>query len=121
MLNLFLTLILCSFSKNGSFNKPSRYSANMIIIIPPILPSHSWIKYDDCESIVFKSTPSSANTTENPRTKKRLLRNILTLADEDVSPRLVPERYAKKPGIKGRTHGLRNETIPPMNAAIKLT
>ena len=62
---------------------------------------------------VLSSTPKRAKTTENPRTKKTLLRKILSL---DGFCTDVPERYAKNPGIRGRTQGLKKEITPAKNA-----
>jgi hypothetical protein len=63
--------------------------------------------------MVLSNTPSAANTKENPNTKKILFTNI--------SRRLAcapPARYARNPGIIGKTHGERNDTIPATNATV---
>ena len=40
---------------------------------------------------------------------------------EFASDVLIPDRYERKPGIRGRTHGDRKDTIPAINAMIKVT
>jgi len=88
--------------------------ANIIIINPLILPSHTLTTYDEFESIVFKSKPNTANTTENPDTKNTLLRIVCAL--EGIFSDVLPDIYAINPGIIGNIHGLKKEINPANNA-----
>jgi len=88
--------------------------ANKIIINPPILESQFWTEYETLSSTVLSKTPSDAKISENPITNAALFRKIFNLAFSFVVD--VPDKYARKPGIMGKTHGLTNDTIPATNA-----
>lgn len=93
------------------------WNANMIIMSPLILPSHTLTAYDDAESAVLSNNPSTANMTENPNTKNTLLRKVCVL--DGIFSVVLPDMYAMNPGIIGNMHGLKNETNPA-NTATKM-
>ena len=85
---------------------------NIIIIIPPIQFSHICTVIDIFLNIPFSNTPIIAKITLNPKTKKTLFKKYLVL--ELVS---LPAKYAKKPGTRGNTQGLKKDIRPAIKAA----
>jgi hypothetical protein len=71
---------------------------------------------------LFKITPNTANTRENPRTKYTVFKNIFNLVaffslrncpDEScISLSVVPDRYAIKAGKTGKMHGEKKDPAP---------
>jgi hypothetical protein len=86
-------------------------------MMPPIRASHTWTSFANACRTVFSKIPRRAKTTENPKTKNRLLRKICFCFDR-VSARETPARYVKNVGMIGSIHGDKNETSPAMNATI---
>src|SRR5882724_10947897 len=107
---------LWSDSRKGIWNNPVRYKPKKMTITPPIRESHCCTSYAACASAPFKSTPSIAKTTEKPSTKKKLFKNIAIREGFVVLEDVSPARYARNPGMIGKTQGERNDTTPATNA-----
>jgi hypothetical protein len=79
---------------------------------------------------LFRITPKTANTRENPRTKYTVFKKIFNLVaflslsdcrDEScISLSVVPDRYAIKAGKIGNIHGEKKDPAPA-SAEIRIT
>ena len=80
-----------------------------MITLPPTYPSQIFALCANGAKSELRSTPISEKTTAKPSTKNTVLRKM---RPREAAPPLVPARYDKNPGMSGKTHGDKNETMP---------
>lgn len=98
---------------------------NNMTIVPAITfkLSTNWFTFSDNTLLII--TPKVEKTIENPKTKNIVFMRMLILFilflnvwSPLISFNVVPEIYAKNPGIIGNMHGAINDTNPAENAII---
>ncbi len=115
----------CGWNRNSWYIRgvvsscdPARYAAIRRTRPPEMRVKVSWF-WNSVSLMAVVASPRSTKTTVNPSTNNpvvtAILRSVVARASS-ISPRVSPETRLRYPGTIGRTHGDRNEMIPPPNA-----